>query len=300
MKSYSKQRALYARDTKNTSADNLTFGDEVMNDWHRQLLSKHDWPFLHRLRTKNTVANETFVALPHDMDLVESVFVTVASTRYTPKAAPSREFWDKLHYSSYNSDIPEWWFVYDGKIGLWPQPSTSDNVISINGKIRVSDLNVADYTTGTITSVTNGGTTVVAAGTAFTNAMVGRWLRITQDDTAESGDGIWYEIVSVTNTTTLELARAYGGSTIAAATKAYTVGMMPLLPEAYQGLPEIYGALRYWIKEGDASRRKSFLELLVEGTRALFTSYSVNDLSMVVDLGIYQEQIINPNLTITL
>lgn len=299
MKSYTQLRTDYGIDTKNTSAANLTYGDGVMNDFHRRLLAKADWPFLHRLRTATTLAATTFVALPYDVDQVESVFVTVGSTRYNPKPAPSRAFWDKLHYSSSNSDTPEYWFVYNGQIGLWPTPVTAGSVISLNAKIRAVDLNVADYTTGTVTSITNGDETLTVSGSTFTYPMVGRWARITQDDGTDAGDGVWYEISSITSTTVLELVRKYGGTTIAAGSQAYTIGMMPLLPEAYHDLPEMYGAFRYWMKEKDTERAAGFKALLNEGLEDLFKTYSINDLSMVVDDG-KDDFIINPNLTISL
>src|SRR3990167_3495079 len=115
MKSYTNLRTAYGVDTKNTATANLTKGDEWMNDFHRRLLSKVDWPFLHRLRTATTVASTTFVNLPYDVDQVESVFVTVGTTRHSPKPAPSRKFWDELHYSVQTSDTPEFWFVYNGE-----------------------------------------------------------------------------------------------------------------------------------------------------------------------------------------
>ena len=300
MKSYTQLRTDYGKDTKNTDSANLTYGDGVMNDFHRRLLSKKDWPFLHRLRTATTVADTTFVPLPYDVDLVESVHVTVGSTRYNPRPAGSRKFWDELHYSTYTSDTPEYWFVYNGEIGLWPAPSTSGNTISLNSKIRAVDLNVADYTTGTITTATNGDQTIVFSGTTLTYPMVGRWLRITQDDGTDSGDGVWYEIASITSTTELELVRKYGGTSIAAGSQAFTIGMMPLLPEAYHDLPEIYGAYRYWMKEKDKGRAESFKDLLMDGVKDLGTAYSSNDLSMVVDDGLEGDNIINPNLTVSL
>src|SRR3990167_8243369 len=118
MKSFTQLRTDYGTDTKNTASANLTFGSTVMNDFLRRLYSKADWPFLHRLRTVATVASTTFVNLPYDIDQVESVFVTVSNTRYTPRPASSRQFWDELHYSVQTSDTPEYWFVYNGQLGL--------------------------------------------------------------------------------------------------------------------------------------------------------------------------------------
>jgi len=298
MKSYTTLRTDYGIDTKNTSSANLTYGDNKMNDFHRRLIAKADWPFIHRLRTAVTAANTTFVELPYDVDQVESVFVTVSGTRYNPKPAPSREFWDQLHYSVQTSDTPEYWFVYNGQLGLWPRPATASNVISINAKIRVIDLGIADYTTGTIVSITNGDETLTGSGTSWTSQMVGRWVRITHADTALTGDGVWYEIGSVTDTTHLETVREYGGTSIAAGSATYTLGQMSLLPEAYQDLPEIYAAHRYWHKEQD-ERATEFKNLLDEGIRDLFKTYGVNDLSMVLDDG-GDESILNPNLTISL
>lgn len=300
MKSYTTLRNLYGKESKDESDENLIYGDEIMNDWHRTLLSKADWPFLNRLRTAKTKASTSFVALPYDVDLVQSINVVVSSTTYTPRVAPNRKFWDQLHYSTYNSDIPEWWFVQDGKIGLWPQPSTSDNAINITARIRVPDINVADYTTGTITTATNDDETIVGAASIWTTPMTGRWLRITSDDGADSGDGLWYEIASVTDATNLELVRKYGGTSIAGGSQAYTIGNMPLLPEAFHDLPVKYAAFRYWSKENDEARKNSFKEMVEDGIRDLISSQGMNDLSMVIDDGDDDNFIINPNLTVTL
>lgn len=297
MKSYTTLRTAYGVDTKNTATANLTKGDEWMNDFHRRLLAKADWPFLHRLRTANTIANTTFVGLPYDVDQVESVFVTVGSTRHNPRPAPSRAFWDQLHYSVQTSDIPQWWFVFNGELGLWPRPATSSNVISLNAKIRVIDLNTADITSTTITTLANASTALtVSAG--LTTQMAGWWIRPTYSTTANTGDGLWYEIASVTNATTGTLVRPYGGVSIAVGTAASTLAQMPLLPEAFHDLPEIYGAYRYWMKEKD-ERAVGFKDALTDGVSTLFQTYGFNDLSMVVDDG-EDRVLINPNLTISL
>jgi len=299
MKSYTQSRTDYGVDTKNTATANLTYGDGQMNDFHRRLLVKADWPFLHRIRTTSTIANTSFVALPYDVDLVESVSVTVGTTIYTPKPVANRDEWDRLHYSSYTSDTPEKWFVYNGQIGIWPKPTTSGSTISLNCKVKPVDLNVADYTTGTVTSITNNDETLTISGSTLTYPMTGRWARITLDDGTDSGDGQWYEISSITSTTVLELVRPYGGTTISGGSQAYTIGMMPLLPEAFHSLPEQYAAYRYWAKEKDAERAISYKEMVDEGVESLFTAYGFNDLSMVVDDG-HNGGIINPNLTIQL
>lgn len=301
MKSYTTLRNLYGDFTKNTNSANLEFGDEIINDQIRTLLAKKDYQFVHRLRTATTSASTTFVELPYDMEQVESVFVTVGSTRYNPKPAPNRYFWDQLHYSTYDSDYPEYWIVYDGQLGLWPAPSSAGNTISINGKVRVVDLNIADYTTGTVDEITNGSSTVNGSGTTWTTPMTGRWMRITHSDTAaSSGDHQWYEIASVTDSTTIELVKNYAGTTLSAgAGAAYVIGQMPLLPENFHDMP-VYGAAAiYWYKENDMKRGDRFQAVHDNKMESFLTQYTDEESNMVIDHG-DDERLINPNLTIEL
>lgn len=389
MKSYTTLRNLYGDDTRNTVSANLTYGDQVMNDFHRRLLVKADWPFLHRTRYVDslaptstftavaasdlcTAASNTFIftgvqctltttntlpaglstattyyviyqssttfnlatsfanalagtviditdtgtgthtiniasvssmqPLPYDIDQVESVAVVVSGTRHSPKPAPSRKFWDELHYSTYTSDTPEYWFVEDGKFGLWPRQSSAGNQIGVHGKIRVQDLNRADYTTGTVDIVTNGSIEITGSSTVWTAPMVGRYIRITHSDTAaSSGDGQWYEIVRRESDTVIQISRPYGGRSLTTgAGAAYIVGMMPLLPEAFHDLPELYGVYRYWLKESNRTRAAEYKALLEEGVKDLFNTYGFNDLTMVLDDGLDDSSVLNPNLTVNL
>lgn len=312
MKSYTEGRNYYGSLTKNTASANLTLGDQMANDDYRALCALRDWSFLERLRTLTTIASTQFYNLPYDCSHVREVAVIVSSYRYTPKKAPSREFWDDLNQTSYTSDIPEYWFVFSGQIGLWPTPATAGSTINITQKTRVIDLNSADYTTGSITTsaTASGVTTLTGSGTTWTTSMVGRYIRITYTDAAASlsGDGVWYEIASVPSTTSLTLVRAYGGTTIAAATAAYTIGQMPLLPEEFHEMPWDYAAGMYWMKENDTRAAGLFEKHGMIGSggflstgrvRALENAWASSTTDMVLDDGT-EEGIINPNLTISL
>jgi hypothetical protein len=387
MKSYTTLRNTYGVDTKNTSSANLTQGDEWMNDFHRRLLAKANWPFLHRPRTISTFApsstftavaatdictaastiltltgtevtfsstttlpaglststtyyliyqsattfkvasslanayagtaiditdtgtgthtvniQETFQPLPYDVDLVESVSVKVGTTIYNPTPFNSlKEYNQTRSGTDYKADAPEKWFVNDQKLAFFPRFSTAGYVATLQSKIRVPDLNIADYTTGTVDIITNGSPKVTGSGTSWTTPMVDRWLRVTHSNTAaSSGDGEWYRIAAVESTTILYLDRPYGGRSLTTgAAAAYTIGMMPLLPEAFHDLPEIYGAYRYWAKEKDG-RADAFKEMLVDGVSTLFQTYGFNDMSLVLEDGYGEEFVINPNLTVSL
>lgn len=224
--------------------------------------------------------------------------MTVSSKIYVPRACPSREFWDELNFVAQTSDIPEWWYVYNGQLGLWPKPASASNTINVNQRSRVIDLSIADYTTGTIVSVAAGGTAVVGFGTAWTAQMVGRYIRITYTDTANTGDGEWYEISAVTDATHLTLVRGYGGTAIAAGSAVYNIGQMPLLPETFHPMPWVRAAAIYWSKEDDtraASNQTIYDNYLAD----LLSSGISNTTNLVIDDG-GQKTIINPNLTISL
>ncbi len=294
MKTYTTGRTLYGRWTKNTSSANLTHGDELANDEYRRICNLKDWPFLHRLRTANTAASTTFVELPYDMELVESVFVTVSSTRYNPKPAPSREFWDELHYSTVTSDTPEYWFQYNGQLGLWPRPSTASNVISINGKIKVIDLANADLTSQTV-SITTATAAVTGSGTSWRRGLVGSWLKVTPNTSSDttSGDAEWYEISAVGSTTAITLVRTYNGGTVTSGTA--TIGQAPLLPEAFHDLPWRYAAADYWSKEDD-DRYDRFQKRYEADLASLISTWSSANTNMVLDDG-SDHELVNPNLT---
>lgn len=300
MRSYTNGRAQYGTWTKDTSTANLSDGDANANDFYRKICAMKDWPFLERLRTLSTTASTQFTTLPYDCDLVRSIYVipTGQTMRYTPKEVPSREYWDQLNLSTFTSDIPEYYYVFAGQLGLWPTPASTSNTIGVVQKTRVIDLSVADTTSITVTAIANGATTVTVSGSA-TLMMAGQWIRITYTGGASNtGDGVWYEIASVTNATTIVLTRAYGGPTIAAGSAACTIGQMPLLPEAFHDLPWKGAAGMYWEKEIDP-RAGSFKQGYDEDVKTLVRTYSSPTTNMVIDSG-EDDALLNPNLTIRL
>jgi len=310
MKSYTAGRNLAGIWTKNSTAANLTYLDQVANDDYRHLCALMDWPFLERVRTLSTTASTQNTVLPYDCDLVReiSVIPNGSTIRYTPKEVPNARYWDELNLRSYVSDIPEFYFVRNGQLGLWPVPAQTGNTIYVSQKCRVIDLSVADYSTGTITTATNGGTTIVGSGTSWNASMVGRYINITYSNAANVGDGMWYEIAGVTNSTTLTLVRAYGGLTISAGSAAYTIGQMPLLPESFHDLPWVYAAGSYWAKESD-KRAQTYFDIhgvsamgnrpATGRVKELISAYASQTTDMVIDDG-SDEEWINPNLLISL
>lgn len=298
MKSYTTLRNLYGSYTQNIESANLTLGDQLINDGHRITLGEKDWWFLQKTSTVSTVASQQFYEIPNDIAKVNIVTVTVSSRVYTPREVTSRRDWDMMNQNSVESDIPTHFFIFNGQVGLYPEPASSSNTITIVGKKAIRDISIADYTTGGVQSVANLGTAVVGTGTTWTASMVGRYLRITESDTALKGDGFWYEIGTYTSATAIGLTKPYKGTAIAAGNAAYTIGMMPMLPEAYHMLPVFYAVWQYYMLQADINMANNFrdsYDKLLDQMRK-DTQRSMNP---VVDHG-DDDYIINPNLTISL
>lgn len=301
MLGYLDRRNLAGTLSNNTATAALVAFDSLINIEEKRILSSRAWSFLEKQFTVLTDSTAQFVTLPQYTDRVSSVYVTVGSYNYTPRECPSREMWDRLNMVSVASDIPTWWFVYNGKLGLFPKPSTSSNTITINAKRSARDLTITDYTTGGVLTTVVGSATVTGTGTVWTASMVGRYIRITESDTANKGDGYWYEIASYTSATVITLVRPYAGTAITAGNAAYTIAQCSLLPEQYQDLP-IYGALRtyYTSMEPDTSKAQLYGGMYAEMYRTMEADYTVKNQSCVLDDGESRPIMENPNLYVTL
>lgn len=230
--------------TGDSSSVNLTTMDTLHNEAIREVIVSKPWGFRQKSKTISTVASQQFYNLPADCGKVLNATVLIGSTRYTPHRIKTREDWDMLNQtSSVTSNTPEYYFVYAKTVGFYPKPSSAtSDAITVNYEREVKDLSIADYTTGTITSIANSATTVTGSGTTWTAQMAGRYIRITDSNTANTGDGYWYEISSVTSATVLELVSPYNGTSISAGTAAYAIGQTSIIPEDHQMTP-IYRAV---------------------------------------------------------
>lgn len=309
MRSYTQGRNLAGIWTKASDATNLAYLDGVANDDYRHLCALKDWPFLERNRTISTTASTQFTTLPYDCDQVQeiSVIPNGSTIRYTPRQVPDRRYWDELNLRSFLSDIPEWYFVFAGQIGLWPTPTSTGNTIYVNQKTRPIDLSVADITSTTVVSIATGATAMTVSG-GVSSLMAGMWIRVTYvPGSANTGDGVWYEISGVSGSV-INLVRAYGGATISGGTAACTISQMPLLPEAFQDLPWLWAAGTYWQKEADDRATSFFAQHGSAGSgntppsgrvKELIGAWSSPTTNMVIDSGEEQSEI-NPNLIISL
>lgn len=283
----------------NSGTSTLALADTLMNDSEKRLLAAKDWPFLWKQVTILTVSGQQAYTLPPYTQKPQNLYVTVGSYRYAPTEVATRSEWDRLNQITVTSDIATHYFVYDDTVEVFPRPSTSNNVITFNGRQYGRDLTRADYTTGTITSVSNGGTAVVGSGTTWTTAMVGRYIQITGTDAANTGDSYWYEISAVGSTTTLTLAKTYGGTTIAAGSANYIIGQVSLIPEPHNQIP-VFEALKIYFTSVDPNPTKAQLydKMTQDAMQNMFADYG-SKAPVVLDDGL-DKPYINPNLLITL
>ncbi len=286
----------------NSATSTISLATTLMNDSEKRIISAKDWPFLWRQYTKTTITGTQAYALPAYTQKPQSVYVTIGSYRYNPIEVTNRQDWDTLNLTSVSSDIPTHYFVYDGSIEIFPKPSSSSNTITFNARRVARDLNIADYSTGTITTVATSGitTTVTGSGTSWHTGMIGRYIRITDGDLANtlSGDHQWYEIATVPSTTTLTLVRTYGGTAIAGASATYVIGQVSLIPEPHNQLP-VFEALRIYFTSVDPNAPKAQLygRMFEDGYKQMFADYG-SKTNVVLDDG-EDREFINPNLLIS-
>lgn len=304
MLTYTSRRNLFGDLCNNSSSATLTIADRLMNDSEKRIISAKDWPFLWRQYTKTTTASTQAINLPAYTSHPQSIYVTVGSYRYSPKEISNRSEWDKLNETVTTSDIPEYYFIYDGQLLLHPTPSSSSNVVTFNARRIARDLNIADYTTGNITTVATSGstTTVTGSGTTWHTGMIGRYIRITDGDAANtlSGDHIWYEIASVPSSTTLTLTRTYGGTAISGASASYTIGQVSLIPEPHNLLP-VFDALNIYFTsiEPDSNKAQLYANKYENGYAQMVRDFG-SKVDVVLDDGNGYNENFDPNLHISL
>jgi len=229
-------------------------------------------------------------AIPAVISKITNDTVNVGQLRYVPAPVQTRQEWDLLNFLPYTSDIPNYFFIYQGNLEIWPIPSTTGNLITFNYKARVPDFSFlwaaggstwtpgavpTDYTTGTIATATVGSTAITGTSTSWSTtgkfplntdvSFFNLYLRIDPP----KGDGMWYPISQFTGETSLTLSLPIiNAPSVSGAT--YTIGQMPLLNEDFHDMLP-YGSARTYsmsIKK-DESMHKMFTEMYGEMLKML-------------------------------
>lgn len=256
--------------SQNTNDQNAQVFRGLINDEYRYLLQKYF--FNESSATIATVSQQQFYNLPYDYSKLKTGTITIGQLRWTPTEILSREDWDNLNVFPYYSDIPNNYFIYNGQIGFWPIPSSTGNTVTFNYKRRVTDLSVADYSTGTV-AVTNGSSTVTGTTTGFlANYLpvagsvlnLNLWIKLAPP----GGDGNWYQVSSIQSATVLTLVSTYQGGAISGA--SYVIGQMPVLLEDFHNLLVYRPLMTYFSTiNQNAQKFDEFETLYNQGIKAL-------------------------------
>jgi hypothetical protein len=293
MRTYSNYLSNWQSLTGNTTSTNQTLGLTLINDALRYLATKFYFNERTYVVPGGTVAQQQAYQLPFNFEQIENLTVLVGGFLWQPKAAASRKHFDMLNLIPYYSDYPQYYYIWNGQVNLWPIPASAASVITINYKIRVKDIALADFNTGTVTA-TAASTTISHSATGFYPQMVGQWIKLTPTSSAStSGDGQWYQIATYNSTSSISLYNAYTGSSVIGA--AFTIGDVPILPEDYQDLP-MYRALEIYFTSivPDPNRAKMYKGMYDEGYGWLNDKYSNKEYSPV--LTDTDSPVFNPNL----
>lgn len=235
--------------------------------------------------------------IPPQVSKIKNDSITVGQLVYTPAPVQSIQEWTQLNAIPYTSDIPNYFYIYNNQVNFWPIPSSTGNIITFNYQGRVPDLSIADYTTGTLSSIAVGDTQITGVGTTFSSiapittdlTFLNLYLRITPPQ----GEGIWYQIQSFASDTSVILMQPIQNAPSATAS-AYTIGQMPLLQEDFHDML-VYGSLQTYFSSivNDEGKFNRFATLYEE-RRNLLEAYAGTK-SVNVDLG-SQPIPNNPNL----
>lgn len=273
MKSYTTLRNLFGSLTNNSQTGNLTLGDQLINDSIRTIynLRNGNWWFLETTKTVSTVASQAGYQVPNGLRKLMDVYVQVGNTIYMPEAVFDPNKWKLiLAYRMGESDIPLFYYRDGNKVHFAPTPASNGNTITMRGRRQTADLNQADITSSTVAAITSGATAVTLSAGA-TASWVGRYIRITETNAANGGDGQWYEIGSYTDATTIGLLKPYEGTTITAGTAACTVGQMSFIPQAYDVAPVYRAVALYWQQQNDLKRSETYWRMYDGGVEAGYT-----------------------------
>jgi len=269
-KTYTQLLNAYQVLTKDTTTANQEQGQIRLNNSVRTIcnLQGGKLRFLEDTRDMYTVANQEEYQIPNAFRKLIDLMIysddgsggpAATSTIYSPEMVYDPTKWKLILQYRYGvQDVPYFTYVMNTSFLIQPVPSTTGNLIRLRGRLQTNDMSIADYTVGTITSVTNGDNTVTGSGTTWTADMVGRVIQITQTTAANGGDGFWYEIGSVTDSTHLELLKPYEGRSIAAGSATYTIGQAPVIPEAYEPAILYRSVAQYWQEQDDLNKARMY------------------------------------------
>lgn len=242
--------------------------------------------------------------IPANVSKIKNDTINVGQLKYQPIFVHTRQEWDDINFLPYTSDIPQYCFIYNGKMSIFPIPSTTGNIITFNYKTRVADLSFTDYSTGALATggAEPGSASITGTGTAWSStagyptaqdiSYYGLNLKIDPP----YGDGIWYPINSFTSNTALTLSLPVINAPKIITGTTYKIGQIPIFQEDFHDMI-VYGALKTYFSTivPDTAKFEQFSALYQQKLDLLEAYAGTKNTN--VDLGV-QPNAVNPNLFI--
>lgn len=254
--------------------------------------------------TAITTLGVQYYNIPANVSKIKNDTINVGQLKFQPTFIQSRQDWDNVNFLPYTSDIPQYCFIYNGKLGIFPIPSTTGNIITFNYKVRTPDLSFPDYSTGALASggASPGSAAISGVGTGWV-ATAGypsgsdiSFYNLNLKINPPYGDGIWYPIYQVDSGTSLTLGLPIVNAPNVATGTTYQIGQLPLLQEDFHDML-VYGALKVYFSSivPDVNKFKEY-DALYQERLDLLKDYAGTK-QVNVDLGA-QPNPVNPNLFI--
>lgn len=245
----------YLDKTKDPSTANRLRGIRRINAYHRRIAARKNYFWLEKELALTSVSAQQSYNFPVDYDkLISDIRYNDGTYDTITQEVVSPSRFDEINRngSSITSDYPIYHHIRNNKLYLFPAPASSSNTIGGQYKRKAYKMSLEDVTDGTV-AVTNGSATVEGTTTDFVNDGIVPGVMIEFD-----GDGIFYEVSSVTDADTLVLTRVYEGTT--ASGLSYRAGHSPIIPEPYQDLCWIGPVIDYYLKKGDKEAIRDWKE----------------------------------------
>lgn len=126
---------------------------------------------------------------------------------------------------------------------------------------------MTEYTTGTITTLANGGTAVTGSSTDFDGfvsdtSTYSYYFRLDRDGTGSNSH--WYKVASAGSNTALVLSDAYEGTAVSAASLAFTISKVSLLPAGLDLAIVYKAALVSAIDQDNANQAKMWTSMYAD------------------------------------
>ncbi len=224
------------------------------------------------ISTTITTSGVSTYALPANVSKTKTATINVGQLVYTAAPVQSIQEWTKLNALPYTAEIVAYFFIYNGFINFWPIPSNTGDLVTFYCQIRVPDMSIADYTTGTLSGLSAGSNLVTGVGTTWNT--VGGFptntdlipMNLYLKANLPQGDGLPYLIERFESDTSLTLYKAFSSVPNSAGTVSnYSIGQYPLLYEDFHDIL-VYWALRIYYSSivKDADRYQLFNNIYQE------------------------------------